>query len=43
MAHAPAPFDVPENLDAFVWYKGAGGPDAEFEDISYWVNVMRVN
>ena len=30
------------NLDAFVFYKGPGGPSAEFDDISYWVNVMKV-
>ncbi|KAH8105362.1 hypothetical protein BXZ70DRAFT_1043500 [Cristinia sonorae] len=28
-------------LDAFIWYKGAGGAKAEFADISYWVNVMK--
>ncbi len=30
------------NLDAFIFYKGPGGPDAEFDNISYWVNVMKV-
>ena len=35
-------FGLRHNLDAFIFYKGAGGPDAEFEDISYWVNVMKV-
>lgn len=29
------------NLDAFVWYKGPGGPTGKFENISYWVNVMK--
>ncbi|THG93988.1 hypothetical protein EW026_g7390 [Hermanssonia centrifuga] len=29
------------NLDAFIFYKGPGGPDAEFDNISYWVNVMK--
>ena len=29
-------------LDAFIWYHGPGGPNAEFADISYWVNVMKV-
>ncbi|KAI0346624.1 hypothetical protein BDW22DRAFT_1426064 [Trametopsis cervina] len=24
------------NMDAFLFYKGPGGPDQEFEDISYW-------
>ncbi|KIJ46937.1 hypothetical protein M422DRAFT_206169 [Sphaerobolus stellatus SS14] len=28
-------------INAFVLYKGPGGPEAVFEDISYWVNVMR--
>lgn len=35
-------FGLRHNLDAFIFYKGSGGPDAEFEDISYWVNVMKV-
>ena len=35
-------FGLRHNLDAFIFYKGAGGPDAEFENISYWVNVMKV-
>ena len=35
-------FGLRHNLDAFIFYKGAGGADAEFEDISYWVNVMKV-
>lgn len=30
------------NLDAFIYYKGPGGPIEEFKDISYWVNVMKV-
>ncbi|GJE85142.1 hypothetical protein PsYK624_012200 [Phanerochaete sordida] len=29
------------NLDAFVFYHGAGGAAAEFDNISYWVNVMK--
>lgn len=28
-------------LDAFIWYKGPGGPKEEFADISYWVNAMK--
>ena len=28
-------------LDAFIWYHGPGGAIGEFEDISYWVNVMK--
>ncbi|KAI0026659.1 hypothetical protein K488DRAFT_65467 [Vararia minispora EC-137] len=28
-------------LDAFVYYKGPGGPIGEFLIISYWVNVMK--
>ena len=35
-------FGLRHNLDAFIFYKGAGGPNAEFQDISYWVNVMKV-
>jgi hypothetical protein len=35
-------FGLRHNLDAFIFYKGSGGPNAEFEDISYWVNVMIV-
>ncbi|RPD54892.1 hypothetical protein L227DRAFT_334113 [Lentinus tigrinus ALCF2SS1-6] len=27
-------------LEAFIYYKGPGGPNAEFNDISNWVNVM---
>lgn len=29
-------------LEAFIFYSGPGGPDAEFDDISNWVNVMKV-
>ena len=36
-------FSLRHNLIAFIYYKGAGGPDGEFEDISYWVNVMDVS
>ena len=35
-------FGLRHVLDAFIFYHGSGGPDAEFEDISYWVNVMKV-
>lgn len=30
------------NLDAFVFYHGPGGPDGEFDNISEWINVMKV-
>lgn len=29
------------NLEAFIYYSGPGGPEAEFDNISYWVNVMK--
>jgi Kef-type K+ transport system membrane component KefB len=29
-------------LDAFIFYKGPGGANAEFADISYWISVMKV-
>ena len=35
-------FALRHNLDAFIFYQGPGGPTAEFEDISDWVNVMKV-
>lgn len=35
-------FGLKHVLDAFVFYHGSGGADAEFENISYWVNVMKV-
>src|ERR1700743_1260289 len=28
-------------LDAFVYYKGPGGPLAELSDTSYWVNSLK--
>ena len=28
-------------LDAFVFYKGPGGPIEELGNTSYWVNVMK--
>ena len=34
-------FGLRHVLDAFIWYHGPGGPIQEFEDISYWVNVMK--
>ena len=34
-------FGLRHMLDAFVYYKGSGGPIAELSDISYWVNVMK--
>ncbi|EGO28970.1 hypothetical protein SERLADRAFT_353852, partial [Serpula lacrymans var. lacrymans S7.9] len=34
-------FGLRHNLVAFVYYTGQGGATAEFEDISYWVNVMK--
>ena len=35
-------FGLRHNLDAFIFYKGSGGANGEFEHISYWVNVMKV-
>lgn len=35
-------FGLRHNLDAFVFYRGPGGPITEFQNISYWVNVMKV-
>ena len=34
-------FGLRHMLDAFVYYKGSGGPMEELSDISYWVNVMK--
>ncbi|EGN92931.1 hypothetical protein SERLA73DRAFT_190302, partial [Serpula lacrymans var. lacrymans S7.3] len=34
-------FGLRHNLVAFVYYTGQGGATAEFENISYWVNVMK--
>jgi len=34
-------FGLRHNLDAFVYYTGPGGAKEEFENISYWVNVMK--
>lgn len=31
------------NLDAFIFYSGPGGADGEFDNISNWVNVMKVS
>jgi hypothetical protein len=36
-------FALRHNMDAFIFYKGPGGPNAEFEDISNIVNVMTVS
>ena len=35
-------FGLRHNLDAFIFYHGPGGPNVEFWNISYWVNVMKV-
>jgi hypothetical protein len=35
-------FGLRHNLDAFVYYTGPGGAKEELENISYWVNVMKV-
>jgi len=35
-------FGLRHVLDAFIFYKGPGGAATELEDISYWVNVMKV-
>ncbi|KAM5540141.1 hypothetical protein V8D89_006281 [Ganoderma adspersum] len=29
-------------LHAFIWYHGPGGAIAEFSDISYWLNAMKI-
>lgn len=34
-------FGLRHNLDAFIFYKGPGGPTEEFQDIGYWVNIMK--
>ena len=34
-------FGLLHNLDAFVYYTGAGGAVAEFSLVSNWVNVMK--
>ncbi|KAH9923360.1 uncharacterized protein B0H18DRAFT_1015365 [Fomitopsis serialis] len=34
-------FNFYHNLVAFVFFTGPGGANAEFEDISNWINVMR--
>jgi hypothetical protein len=34
-------FQLRHVLDAFIWYHGPGGAVEEFENISYWVNVMQ--
>lgn len=36
-------FNFYHNLVAFIFYTGPGGPTAEFEDLSSWVNVIRVS
>lgn len=34
-------FGFQHNLQAFILYTGPGGPNAEFNHISNWVNVMK--
>lgn len=34
-------FGLLHNLEALVFYQGPGGATARFEQISYWVNVMK--
>ncbi|PSR70619.1 hypothetical protein PHLCEN_2v13507 [Hermanssonia centrifuga] len=34
-------FGLRHNLDAFVYYQGPGAAAQEFNDITYWVNVMK--
>jgi hypothetical protein len=34
-------FGLRHVLDAFIWYRGPGGAEEDFEDISNWVNVMK--
>lgn len=35
-------FGLRHVLDAFIYYKGPGGAKAEFANISYWIQVMKV-
>lgn len=35
-------FGLQHNLEAFIYYTGPGGANGEFQDISNWVNVMRL-
>lgn len=35
-------FALKHCIDAFISYKGSGGPNAVFEDVSSYVNVIRV-
>lgn len=39
---ADVSFNLYHNLIAFIYYTGLGGAQAQFEDLSSWVNVMRV-
>ena len=34
-------FGLKHNLDAFIFYRGPGGAVEEFENIRYWVNIMK--
>lgn len=36
-------FNFYHNLVAFIFYTGPGGPAGEFEDLSSWINVIRVS
>lgn len=38
---ADVSFNLYHNLIAFIYYTGLGGAQAQFEDLSSWVNVMR--
>lgn len=34
--------NLKHNLNAFIYYKGPGGPVGEFSKISHWINIARV-
>lgn len=36
-------FNFYHNLVAFIFFKGAGGANEAFDDLSNWINVMRVS
>lgn len=39
--HFLVAFGLRHNLDAFIYYHGTGGAAEEFQDIGYWVNIMK--
>ena len=36
-------FNLYHNLQAFIFYSGAGGSEEDFQRLGDWVNVMRVS